>query len=65
LSRRNCYGTCATRITGYQKIVGFRNVLIHGYAAINDSITWRIVRKHLPVLVRELDGLLAEPEPTG
>ncbi len=37
-----------SRITDHNKIIGFRNVLIHGYAAINDDVTWRIVEGECP-----------------
>lgn len=40
------------------RIVGFRNQIIHGYALIDDEITWRIVRQKLPVLLRQLRTLL-------
>ena len=52
----------ACRITDYRKIISFRNVLIHGYAKVNNSVTWQIVRNSLPVLLSELDALLAEPD---
>jgi uncharacterized protein with HEPN domain len=52
----------AQRITEYRRIVGFRNVLIHGYDKIDDETTWRIVTNDLPLLVREVDALLAAPE---
>ncbi|HZL37083.1 MAG TPA: HepT-like ribonuclease domain-containing protein [Tepidisphaeraceae bacterium] len=48
----------AQRITDYRKIVGFRNVIIHGYDAISDAVTWDIITSKLPVLAAELDQLL-------
>jgi uncharacterized protein with HEPN domain len=50
----------AERISEHWRIVGFRNQIIHGYAKIDDEITWRIIRDKLPVLRRELEELLAE-----
>lgn len=44
-------------ITDARKIVGFRNQIIHGYAKIDDEITWRILVDKLPILRRELDDL--------
>jgi uncharacterized protein with HEPN domain len=32
----------AERITEHRRIIGFRNVLIHGYNAITDAVTWDI-----------------------
>jgi uncharacterized protein with HEPN domain len=51
----------AERITDFRKIISFRNVLIHGYGAINDQTTWDIVQNDLPLLRKELDELLKEP----
>jgi len=47
-----------SRISEHQKIVGFRNVLIHGYDSINADITWRISQEKLPILLREVSELL-------
>ena len=33
------------------EIIGFRNQIVHGYAKIDDEITWRIVQDKLPVSV--------------
>jgi uncharacterized protein with HEPN domain len=59
---RNFDEPTAARITDSKRIIGFRNQLIHGYAVIDNAITWRIIHEHLPILLRELDVLLAEPE---
>ena len=40
--------TVASRITDYRQIIGFRNVLVHGYEAIDDQIVWKTVEEHLP-----------------
>jgi uncharacterized protein with HEPN domain len=50
----------AEKITEHWRIIGFRNQIIHGYAKIDDEITWRIIETKLPVLRRELRQLLAE-----
>ena len=49
----------ADQISEASRIVGFRNQIVHGYAQIDDEITWRIVEQKLPVLIRELQQLLA------
>jgi uncharacterized protein with HEPN domain len=36
------------------KIVGFRNRLIHAYDAIDPSIIWAIIKKHLDPLKNEI-----------
>ena len=48
----------AESITDWQAIIGFRNVLIHGYSAVKHDKTWDIVQSELPVLRRELGDLL-------
>jgi uncharacterized protein with HEPN domain len=47
-------------ITDARRIVAFRNVLVHGYAAVNNQIVWDVIEKNLPTLVRELDTLLTK-----
>ena len=42
------------------RIIGFRNQIIHGYARIDDEITWRIIQSKLPIFTREVKELLAE-----
>ena len=48
----------ATQITDYQKIVSFRNVLIHGYADVDDELVWDIVETRLPLLREEIGRLI-------
>jgi uncharacterized protein with HEPN domain len=51
----------AARITDHHGIIGFRNILIHGYAIIKDERVWQAIETNLPILLRELDALLPEP----
>lgn len=46
------------RISDWKAIIGFRNVLIHGYSAVDSRKTWDIVQTELPVLLQELDEIL-------
>ena len=48
----------ATRISQQRSIVAFRNILIHGYAEVDDRLVWDVVETKLPVLIREIDALL-------
>jgi uncharacterized protein with HEPN domain len=41
-----------------RKIVGFRNRLIHTYDAVDSSMIWAIIRKHLPPLKEEINERL-------
>jgi|ERR1700728_2787805 uncharacterized protein with HEPN domain len=52
--------TIAERITDWKAIIGFRNVLIHGYSAVDYRKTWDIVQSELPVLRQELDTLFGD-----
>jgi uncharacterized protein with HEPN domain len=50
----------AKRISDYQKIISFRNILIHGYADVDDELVWDIVETSLPILRREIAQIIAE-----
>lgn len=50
--------TLAQRITDWRAIIGFRNVLIHGYSAVHHDKTWDIVMSELPRLLREVTAML-------
>ena len=46
-------------VSEVEKIIGFRNVLAHGYDVIDDGITWDIVVNKLPRLQAEIRAMLA------
>ena len=48
------------RITQYRRIIAFRNVLIHGYADVDNRLVWGVVELNLPTLAKEVDALLQE-----
>lgn len=53
----------ASRIGEYERIIAFRNVLIHGYDLVDDDLVWDAVRNKLPVLpvlLAEVEKLLEE-----
>jgi uncharacterized protein with HEPN domain len=52
----------AARIPDLAKIIAFRNLLIHGYAAVDPARVWRIVQEDLPTLATALDALSNELE---
>jgi uncharacterized protein with HEPN domain len=52
----------AARIGEHRRIIAFRNILIHGYAEVDDRVVWNVVELKLPVLLREVQSLLDEPE---
>jgi uncharacterized protein with HEPN domain len=48
----------ATRISQHRSIIDFRNILIHGYADVDDRVVWDVLETKLPALSREIDALL-------
>ena len=48
----------ADRIGDLPRIVAFRNVLVHGYATIDDAIVWEVATERLPMLIALLGDLL-------
>lgn len=52
--------TLVARISEYRRIIAFRNILIHGYAQVDDRIVWDIIETKLPVLRREIAVLLEQ-----
>jgi uncharacterized protein with HEPN domain len=50
----------AARISDQARIIAFRNILIHGYATVDDRIVWDILRTRLATLLREVAALLEE-----
>ncbi|MDO8140981.1 MAG: DUF86 domain-containing protein [Candidatus Brocadiales bacterium] len=52
------YPEILDKITDHEKIIGFRNVLIHGYDIINDSTVWSAVKDSMPTLRLEVENIL-------
>jgi uncharacterized protein with HEPN domain len=50
----------AERITDYRRIIGFRNILVHGYADVDDTLVWDAVVSRLPRLRIEVAALLPD-----
>jgi uncharacterized protein with HEPN domain len=53
----------AQRVPHLREIIGFRNILVHGYALIDHGRVWRIIRTSLPGLHTTVSALLAELGP--
>ena len=51
--------TMLLAISAAHRIIGFRNILIHGYDTVDDAIVWGAVKDRLPVLMAEIKGLLS------
>ncbi|MBA3615778.1 MAG: DUF86 domain-containing protein [Actinomycetota bacterium] len=48
----------ADSLSEHERIVGFRNVLVHGYDLVDDAIVWDTIRTKLPLLLSEVERLL-------
>ncbi len=53
----------AERITDASRIIAFRNRLIHWYATVSDEVVWGAIEVSVPILAREVAGLLQETGP--
>ena len=45
-------------ISEHHRIIAFRNILIHGYADVDDRLVWDVVETKLPILSKEVETLL-------
>lgn len=50
----------AARVPNVHRIIGMRNILIHGYAEVNNLTVWRAATGDLDELVTAVESLLAE-----
>jgi uncharacterized protein with HEPN domain len=48
----------ASNISELRRIIAFRNILVHGYAAIDYDTVWRLIEDKLPELQTNLRVLL-------
>ena len=50
----------AGQISHYERIIAFRNVLIHGYADVDNRLVWDVLEANLPTLLNEVDNILKD-----
>ena len=55
----------AARIPDIARIVGFRNVLAHGYEIVDDEVVWDAATTDLPALAACVEALLTELDAQG
>ena len=48
------------KIPDLPRIVAFRNILIHGYASVDDRLVWGVVERRLKPLLDVVAALLSE-----
>jgi len=46
------------QIKYHKRIISFRNILIHGYDIVEDSIVWDVAKRDLPLLHEQVQALL-------
>jgi uncharacterized protein with HEPN domain len=52
----------ANAIPEYQRIIAFRNILIHGYAVIQSHTVWGVIEGDLPALAERVDRMLSSAD---
>ena len=52
----------ASQISEHKRIIAFRNILIHGYAEIDQRIVWNVLELKLPIVHRQAEALLTAGE---
>lgn len=45
-------------IAQHERIIGFRNVITHGYDVLDPELVWDAIQNHLPALRRTVEDLL-------
>ncbi|HQZ84942.1 MAG TPA: DUF86 domain-containing protein [Actinomycetota bacterium] len=53
----------AERTPDLHKIIGMRNVVVHGCTEVNSTIVWFAATQSVPALIPTLESLLAEVAP--
>jgi uncharacterized protein with HEPN domain len=49
------------RITSARRIIGFRNILAHGYDTVSNELVWSFVVGKVPALLTQENAMLSEP----
>lgn len=55
----------ASNVSELGRIIAFRNILVHGYAAIDYDTVWRLIEDKLPELQANLTMLLRAADPSA
>ncbi|MEZ4526091.1 MAG: HepT-like ribonuclease domain-containing protein [Desulfobacterales bacterium] len=47
-------------VADFEQIIGFRNVIAHGYDSISDRIVWDAINDSIPMLIKEINDKINE-----
>jgi uncharacterized protein with HEPN domain len=50
----------ASGIPDLRRVVAFRNILVHGYAIVDNALVWQLLSERLPELERVVRALLPD-----
>ncbi|MEA2110092.1 MAG: HepT-like ribonuclease domain-containing protein [Pseudomonadota bacterium] len=50
-----------TEVDNWREIIGFRNVIAHGYDVVEDEIVWDSVQRDIPTLLKQLKKIAENP----
>jgi len=53
-----CDPVSVESISHRRRIIGFRNILSHGYDVIENAVVWDIITQDIPTLYKEVSSLL-------
>ena len=51
-------GNMLNSIDNWREIIGFRNVITHGYDVVEDEIVWDAVKNNIPALLKQLQNII-------
>jgi uncharacterized protein with HEPN domain len=54
----------ASNISDLRRVIAFRNILVHGYPAIDYDTVWRLIADKLPELQTNLRMMIGAAEPS-
>ena len=54
----------ADNVAELRRIIAFRNILVHGYSAVDYDTVWRLIEDKLPELQSNLTMLLGAADPS-
>ncbi len=49
-----------SKISNVQRTISFRNILIHGYDIVDNTVVWDVIQQDLPELHKQVKALLVE-----